>query len=131
MQYVMCDVWCMMCDVADLIFCKILTLWVKGRPKIPHLGNFRPFELYSKIDPRWQSYVHYNLQGLLGRSGKHGEVIKLVPFFWPFPLLYISSHMWTYRVKLSHTCQKCKRRYTYLYKKSTIKLYYCNILLFY
>ena len=35
MQYVMCDVWCMMCDVPDLTFCNILTLWVKGRLKIP------------------------------------------------------------------------------------------------
>ena len=56
----MCDVWC-----ARLIFCKILTLWVKGRPKIHHLGSFRPFEWYSKIDPRWQSYIHFILQGLL------------------------------------------------------------------
>ena len=31
----MCDVWCVMCDVPDLIFCKILTIWVKGRPKHP------------------------------------------------------------------------------------------------
>ena len=65
MQYVMCEVWCVMCDVQDLIFCKIWTLWVKGRPKIPNLGNLKPLKWYSKIDPRWQSYVHYNLQGLL------------------------------------------------------------------
>ena len=65
MQYVMCDVWCKMCDVPDLIFCKIWTLWVKGRPKTPHLSNFRPFYWYSKIDPRWQSYAHNILQGLL------------------------------------------------------------------
>ena len=65
MRYVMCDVWCMMCDVWNLIFCKILTQWVKGRPKISHLGNFRPFKWYSKIDPRWQSYVRNILQVLL------------------------------------------------------------------
>ena len=29
----MCDVWGVMRDVQDLIFCKIWTLWVKGRPK--------------------------------------------------------------------------------------------------
>ena len=64
----MCDVRCVMCDVPDLIFCKILTLWVKGRPKIPHLGYFRPFEWYSKIDPRWQLYIHYILQGLVKKQ---------------------------------------------------------------
>ena len=69
MQYVLCDVWCVMCDVQDLFFCKILTLWVKGRPKLPYLGNFRPFERYSKIYPRYQLYVQYILQGLLGRPG--------------------------------------------------------------
>ena len=35
MLYVMQDVWCKMCDVPDLIFCKILTLWVKGGKKYP------------------------------------------------------------------------------------------------
>ena len=60
-----CNMWCVMCHVPDLIFCKILPLWVKGRPTIPHLGSFRPFEWYSKIDPRWQSYVHFILQGLI------------------------------------------------------------------
>ena len=34
-----CDVWCVMFE----IFCKIFTLWVKERPKTPHLSNFRPF----------------------------------------------------------------------------------------
>ena len=51
MEYVMCDVWFMMCDVPDMIFCKILTLWVKGRPKIPPLGNFRPLSDIPKLIP--------------------------------------------------------------------------------
>ena len=44
----------MICDVLGLIFCKILTSWVKGRPKIDNLSNITPFEWYSNIDPRWQ-----------------------------------------------------------------------------
>ena len=82
MQYVLCDVWCVMCDVPGLFFCKILTLWVKGRPKIPHLGSFRPFEWYSKTDRRWQSYVHFNLQGLLGQffSDNPSDFQLFIPF---------------------------------------------------
>ena len=38
MQYVISEVWWVMFDVQDLILCKILTLWVKKRPIIPHLG---------------------------------------------------------------------------------------------
>ena len=34
MQYVLCDVWCVMRDV-PWFFCKILTLLVKGWPKYP------------------------------------------------------------------------------------------------
>ena len=49
MWCVMCDAWCVMFQV--WFFCKILTLWVTGIPK---------------IDSRWQSYVHDILQGLLG-----------------------------------------------------------------
>ena len=52
MQYVLCDVWCVMCQA-------------NGRPKLPHLGSFRTFKWYSQIDHRWQSYVHFILQGLL------------------------------------------------------------------
>ena len=61
----LCAVCCVMRDVwCTRIFCfKILTLWVKGWSKILHLGSFRPFEWYSKIDHRWQSYVHF--QGLI------------------------------------------------------------------
>ena len=73
MKYVMCDVWCVMCDVPDLIFCKTLTLWVKGRPKTPNLSDFWPFKWYTKIDPRWQSYVHNILQGLLTIFIKKGS----------------------------------------------------------
>ena len=62
MLYVMCDAWYVM--FRTCFFCKILTLWVKGRPQIPNLSNFRPFKWYSKIDPRWQSFVHNILQGL-------------------------------------------------------------------
>ena len=68
--YAICAVWCVMWRVR-LISCKILILWVMGRPKIPHLGSFRPFEWYSKIDPRWQSYVHFILQGLLTLKAKN------------------------------------------------------------
>ena len=59
MSCVMCDAWCVMCQA--YFFCKILTLWVKGRPKMPHLGSFRPFEWYSKFDPVWP----FILQGLI------------------------------------------------------------------
>ena len=48
MQYEICDVWCVICDVPDLIFFYILTLCVKGRPKIHHLGNFRSFKSFYK-----------------------------------------------------------------------------------
>ena len=65
MWCVKCDAWC---DVLDLTFCKVLTGWVKRRPKIPQLGNFKPFKWYSKTGTRWQLYVHYTLQGpRLGR----------------------------------------------------------------
>ena len=65
MWCVKCDAWC---DVLDLTFCKVLTGWVKRRPKIPQLGNFKPFKWYSKTGTKWQFYVHYTLQGLrLGR----------------------------------------------------------------
>ena len=42
------NMWCVMCDACYVMFhtnfcCKILTLWVNGRPKIPQPGNFRPF----------------------------------------------------------------------------------------
>ena len=47
----LCDVWCMMCDGRTYFFCKILTLWVKGRPKIPHLGSFRPLSDIPKFTP--------------------------------------------------------------------------------
>ena len=63
-SYAKCSVWCVMCDVPGLFFCKILNLWAKGRPTIPHLGSFMPFEWYSNIDHKWQSYVHFILQGL-------------------------------------------------------------------
>ena len=68
-----CNMWCVLFDAwcvmfQSWFFCKILTLWVQGRPKIPHLGNFRPFECYSKIYPRRQLYVHYILQGILVSS---------------------------------------------------------------
>ena len=55
-----------------------MTLWVKGRPTIPHLGNFRPFEWYSKIDPRWQSYVHYILQGLLDTCSPFRNFMEII-----------------------------------------------------
>ena len=34
-SYIICDVCYMICEVQDLIYCKILTPWVKGRPKYP------------------------------------------------------------------------------------------------
>ena len=37
----------------------------QGETTKNHLGNFRPFEWYSQINPRWQSYVHYIFEGLL------------------------------------------------------------------
>ena len=66
-SYEICSVWCVMRDVwcARPFCCKILNLWVKRRTKIPHLGSFSISSLYSKIDPRWQSYVHFILEGLL------------------------------------------------------------------
>ena len=73
MKYVMRDVWCVMCDVTDLIFCKILTIWVKGSPKTPHPSDLWPFLRYSKINPRWHSYVHDILQGLLSKAQHKGE----------------------------------------------------------
>ena len=38
-----CNVWCVICDNTDLIFCKILSLWVKGRPKMLQNGSLRAF----------------------------------------------------------------------------------------
>ena len=38
-----CNMWCVMCDVPDFIFCKISAVGVKGRPTITHLSTFRAF----------------------------------------------------------------------------------------
>ena len=51
------DEWC--------FFCKISSLQVKGTLKIPHMGGFRDFKRYFKIDLKWQSYIHYILQSLI------------------------------------------------------------------
>ena len=45
MQYVRCDVWYGICDNPDLIFCKSLSLWVKGIAKLLHMGVFKGFWL--------------------------------------------------------------------------------------
>ena len=92
-SYAICAVWCVMCVVPGFFFCKILILWVKGRPKIPHLGSFRPFEGYSKIDHRWQSYVHFILQGLLkqwGASTKEAALIHATKKFLFFQDIFKS-----------------------------------------
>ena len=44
----LCNMWCVMCDAWCLMFqtwffCKILTLWVKGRPETSHLSDFWTF----------------------------------------------------------------------------------------
>ena len=44
MGCVMRDVWC-----PSLAFCKILTLWIKGRPKIPPYEFFRRFGDIPKL----------------------------------------------------------------------------------
>ena len=88
--HTICAVWCMMRDAwcTRLFFCKILTLWVKGGPKILHLGSFRPFDWYSKIDPRWQSYVHFILQVLFVQIG---HFILYSVNTWQYSL-YIVQH---------------------------------------
>ena len=79
-----------------LAFCKIMSLWVKKRPKIMHMGSFRFFfvQLFV-IKPKWPSYVRYNLQGLFKRKGTSnlvggtsclvGEVYIWSPVIWSIP----------------------------------------------
>ena len=53
--------WCVMQDG----WCSRLDFLEDHDQKYLLLGYFRPFELYSKMDPRWQWYVHYILSGLI------------------------------------------------------------------
>ena len=72
----MCDAWCVMCDLWWVIFdffCKILNLWVKRRPKTPHMGSLKVLLWPFKMDYCWQSYIHYILQDLLNKNRQQNK----------------------------------------------------------
>ena len=88
MKYVMGYVWYMICDDSDLI----LSLWVKGRPKMLHM-SLRALEWPSIFKPKWASYVRYNLQGLIGRPVQWTAIMVMAPtserprlFWWLLPV---------------------------------------------
>ena len=78
MQYVKFDVWCIMCDIPDLLFARYWCSESSGVQNTP-AGYFRAFILIYiifflllfqsvhsfQLDPVWQSYVSYILAGLL------------------------------------------------------------------
>ena len=51
MQFVMCDVWCVTCEDPDLIFCKMLSLWVNGRNIFFNFKNLRVFTGFPESNP--------------------------------------------------------------------------------
>ena len=53
-------------------------MYDKGRAKIPHLGNFRPFEWYSQLHPRWQMYILARLFILVALCQRIGTGTKLM-----------------------------------------------------
>ena len=53
-------------------------MYDKGRAKIPHLSNFRPFEWYSQLHPRWQMYILARLFILVALCQRIGTGTKLM-----------------------------------------------------
>ena len=88
MQYLLCDVyaWCLMCQ---FFFVRSWLFESRRDQKYPNLGSFWPFESYFKVDPRWQSYVHLILQGLMYILNC---IFCMTIFFWIGPLETIQIH---------------------------------------